>query len=601
LWAAEARAPHTSTTPQSRPTATPAPPADARAEQARRAADLRTAEGAAKWAAENPDLARLIVNDRENQTRGKIANITGSLRNAWGKGPARDRFLAQIEGALGEQKATAAQPSDRRQAGDTRQTASAVGRKAGAEYESITAATAATNTASSGRDNVSQATENSPSPVTPSSSHIGKPSNASSGSRGSSGLSASSEMSPPQNGRPNVRAHATVPTTAPSVSSHQVESDYGTVSGATPGRGESGPASTPPAATLAEGGFATLTNGSRVPFAKGAVSENGDIVVPGKGGRPGRTIPASSVVRIESTEGRQIWRRLLTEKPNLGPSSRQSTDVETESGRSERQVASSAAKSSSVGSLQERREAARARLAAAQTELRQLNVGLGKTPIVGAARPADQQLEWYDAANRGPGVELADPSDSVGPQTPSVGPFLGNLDDVVRSANHIASDNGFAKKAEYVLPSDVAEFAGRFEFQMNAAVANRMRKLGIPEESIGLKGTPMDQAFELRSIMGGSNLHPKWSGVSSPAIRVDVAVLDARFNDSSPTWATASWKDRIDAVIAHEWAEVFSDARSSAARHNHALQSAADTSLLITQVARQILLEDRLFRPKAGN
>jgi hypothetical protein len=46
-----------------------------------------------------------------------------------------------------------------------------------------------------------------------------------------------------------------------------------------------------------------------VALGKGVVAENGDIIVRGKRGKPGRTYPASAVVRVESRDGRTVWRR----------------------------------------------------------------------------------------------------------------------------------------------------------------------------------------------------------------------------------------------------------------------------------------------------
>jgi hypothetical protein len=130
-----------------------------------------------------------------------------------------------------------------------------------------------------------------------------------------------------------------------------------------------------------------------------------------------------------------------------------------------------------------------------------------------------------------------------------------------------------------------------------------MLTLGIPEESIGLQGTPFSNAFETRFAQGGGNLNPAWSGVQNPVINVDVAALDSQFNPTSPTWATSSWKDRIDAITAHEWTEVFSPRTDTVilqgqpvlGRHIDALMNAPYTQLPITPGAKQILLEDRAY------
>jgi len=130
---------------------------------------------------------------------------------------------------------------------------------------------------------------------------------------------------------------------------------------------------TPQAADVPEGGFATLENGSRVAFGPGAVSENGDIVVPGKGGKPGRTIPASKIVRVETPDGRHSWRR--PPKGNTGGSPSSMATIAPDAGPI---PSTKAAKPSRVQSRQEQREAARARIAAAETELRRLNAGLSQ-------------------------------------------------------------------------------------------------------------------------------------------------------------------------------------------------------------------------------
>ncbi len=59
-----------------------------------------------------------------------------------------------------------------------------------------------------------------------------------------------------------------------------------------------------------------------------------------------------------------------------------------------------------------------------------------------------------------------------------------------------------------------------------------------------------------------------------------------------PSWRSASLRDRIDAVIAHEYTEV--TAPQGVDFHIHALKNAENTPLKITDRARQILKEYRL-------
>jgi len=59
-----------------------------------------------------------------------------------------------------------------------------------------------------------------------------------------------------------------------------------------------------------------------------------------------------------------------------------------------------------------------------------------------------------------------------------------------------------------------------------------------------------------------------------------------------PSWRSAGLRDRIDAVIAHEYTEV--TAPEGVDFHVHALAKAENTPLKITNRARQILKEYRL-------
>lgn len=79
----------------------------------------------------------------------------------------------------------------------------------------------------------------------------------------------------------------------------------------------------------------------------------------------------------------------------------------------------------------------------------------------------------------------------------------------------------------------------------------------------------------------------------NPGINVDAAVLDtgAPKVGSLPSWRVGSLKDRVDAVIAHEYAEVL--APPVVDFHIHALTTAEFTPLTITDRARQILREYR--------
>jgi hypothetical protein len=76
-------------------------------------------------------------------------------------------------------------------------------------------------------------------------------------------------------------------------------------------------------------------------------------------------------------------------------------------------------------------------------------------------------------------------------------------------------------------------------------------------------------------------------------IHVVVAVFDVNAPKAGDltAWRSGSWKDRIDAVVAHEFAEV--SAPDGGDFHSFALATADRTRLAVTARARQILQEYR--------
>ena len=147
---------------------------------------------------------------------------------------------------------------------------------------------------------------------------------------------------------------------------------------------------------------------------------------------------------------------------------------------------------------------------------------------------------------------------------------------------------------------DVAGFAEEWEAILIVAVARRMRAVGVPDWMLGISGIPYEDpsAFVRTHAVGGSNNNIPGRGIigDRPGINVDVAVLDLDF---PPMFKLASWskgrlKDRIDAVIAHEYTEVTAP-RLAIARtpHQYAVAMAPDTTLKITEGARRILRDYR--------
>jgi len=145
-----------------------------------------------------------------------------------------------------------------------------------------------------------------------------------------------------------------------------------------------------------------LYNGSRVEFGQGAVAESGDIAVPARDGKPPRTIPSAAISRIESLDGNNVWRRPATDAvepvaAHQGPPVRVLASRAPEDGDSAAEAEQ--AMTATVDDLQSRRATLRARIAAAQTELRRLNVGLsGMSPKSSTTEP-DSDVPATDASS----------------------------------------------------------------------------------------------------------------------------------------------------------------------------------------------------------
>jgi hypothetical protein len=146
----------------------------------------------------------------------------------------------------------------------------------------------------------------------------------------------------------------------------------------------------------------------------------------------------------------------------------------------------------------------------------------------------------------------------------------------------------------------LSRFAEEWESVLNVVVARRMRAVGVPDSMIGIHGMPYEDpgAFVRTHAVGGSNNNIPDRGIMGdrPGINVDIAVLDVAFPPMLKvvSWSEGRLKDRIDAVIAHEYTEVLSTGLPvGRTPHQYAVQAAPETSLKITEGARRILRDYR--------
>lgn len=150
-----------------------------------------------------------------------------------------------------------------------------------------------------------------------------------------------------------------------------------------------------------------------------------------------------------------------------------------------------------------------------------------------------------------------------------------------------------AQASVYHLPADIADFARRFQDPLSRMIGNRMRHVGVPEDMIGIEWWGVDPGPFVRyhPPQLGGNIRVGLSG--KPGINVDPAVFDSNAPNMGnlTSWTTAGLRDRIDAVIAHEYTEAL--APPGGDFHIHAVLYAENTPLSISDRARQILCEYR--------
>jgi hypothetical protein len=134
-------------------------------------------------------------------------------------------------------------------------------------------------------------------------------------------------------------------------------------------------------------------------------------------------------------------------------------------------------------------------------------------------------------------------------------------------------------------------------------VRGRMQELGVRPGQIGIiDDAENGAAFSLEHFMGGRNSRPAWNPtVTKGGVNVDRGVFNPEFlRGEAPSWARASLRDRIDAVITHELMEYNSRAATTALRHRRAILRSPLTTAEVSPGARQILTEYRAWQMQDG-
>jgi hypothetical protein len=133
-------------------------------------------------------------------------------------------------------------------------------------------------------------------------------------------------------------------------------------------------------------------------------------------------------------------------------------------------------------------------------------------------------------------------------------------------------------------PSDsadhAADFSKRYAEPLDRYCALRMEELGIPQEKLG--------ADDLRPSMPrcAFDRYTREGGNITSGVTVNSGVLNPdllKGQKGGRIWRKARLRDRIDATIAHEWAE------AEHVNHKAALKTAAKTRLPVSLGAKHIL------------
>jgi hypothetical protein len=130
------------------------------------------------------------------------------------------------------------------------------------------------------------------------------------------------------------------------------------------------------------------------------------------------------------------------------------------------------------------------------------------------------------------------------------------------------------------------DFATRNADALERLVGQRMRDVGVPDHLIGDMplGGGTRSAFHPQAGTGGGVTVGRGINVDSGDFNPNL-LGDPAAGGAARTWSRARLRDRIDAVIAHEYEEAI------AGTHGAALRNAPNTKLNISPEARQLLRE----------
>jgi hypothetical protein len=123
------------------------------------------------------------------------------------------------------------------------------------------------------------------------------------------------------------------------------------------------------------------------------------------------------------------------------------------------------------------------------------------------------------------------------------------------------------------------DFAGRWADKLEEHCVVRMEELGIHNDMIG------EPDFEGDGRWLAFNPHRQSGGGNTTGVIIDSGVLNPdllKGKNGGRLWRRARLRDRIDAIIAHEYEELRHGS------HAAALKAAPKTQLLITDCARRI-------------